>query len=159
MLERSEDKRYAVKSACLDSLVPEGHLLRKIEKAIDFEAIYPMVEHLYSEDNGRPAADPVVLVKMAFLQHLYGIRSLRRTRDDVEMNIAYGHPMHSGLALQQTRLSNLSGTSHGSARSAAPFLRGILSVSFRSTQKMGPAQSKIDCFGLAPWVVPLTLLV
>ena len=89
MLERSEDKRYLVKFACLDSLVPEGHLLRKIEDAIDFEAIYPMVEHLYCEDNGRPSTDPVVLVKMALLQHLYGIRSLRRTRDEVEMNIAY----------------------------------------------------------------------
>lgn len=89
MLERSEDKRYAVKFACLDSLVPEGHLLRKIEKTIDFNAIYAMVEHLYCEDNGRPSADPVVLVKMALLQHLYGIRSLRRTRDEVEMNIAY----------------------------------------------------------------------
>lgn len=89
MLERNEDKRYTVKFACLDSLVPENHLLRRIEKAIDFEAIYPMVEHLYCEDNGRPSADPVVLVKMALLQHLYGIRSLRRTRDEVEMNIAY----------------------------------------------------------------------
>jgi transposase len=89
MLERNEDKRYAVKLACLDSLVPERHLLRKIENAIDFTAIYGMVEHLYCEDNGRPAADPVVLVKMALLQHLYGIRSLRRTRDEVEMNIAY----------------------------------------------------------------------
>lgn len=89
MLERSEDKRYLVKFACLDSLVPENHLLRKIEDAIDFEAIYPMVEQLYCEDNGRPATDPVVLVKMALLQHLYGIRSMRRTRDEVEMNIAY----------------------------------------------------------------------
>jgi len=89
MLERVEDKRYAVKFACLDSLVPETHLLRKIEKAIDFDAIYGMVEHLYCEDNGRPAADPVVLVKMVLLQHLYGIPSLRRTRDEVEMNIAY----------------------------------------------------------------------
>lgn len=89
MLERNEDKRYELKFACLDSLVPEGHLLRKIEKAIDFKEIYGMVEHLYSEDNGRPAADPVVLVKMALLQHLYGIPSLRRTREEVEMNIAY----------------------------------------------------------------------
>ena len=88
-MERAEDKRYAVKFACLDSLVPENHLLRKIEKAVDFEAIYEMVEHLYCEDNGRPATDPVVLVKMALLQHLYGIRSLRRTRDEVEMNVAY----------------------------------------------------------------------
>lgn len=89
MLERNEDKRYAVKFACLDSLVPENHLLRKIEKVIDFTAIYGMVEDLYCEDNGRPSADPVVLVKLALLQHLYGIRSLRQTVKEADMNIAY----------------------------------------------------------------------
>ena len=31
MLERNEDKRYAVKLAGLDNLVLKGHLLRKIE--------------------------------------------------------------------------------------------------------------------------------
>ena len=31
MLDRNEDKRYAVKFACLDNLVPKG---RKIEKAV-----------------------------------------------------------------------------------------------------------------------------
>lgn len=41
------------------------------------------------EDSGRPATDLVVLVKMALLQHLYGIRSLRRTRDEVEINITW----------------------------------------------------------------------
>ena len=89
MLERSEDLRYTTKFACLDSLVPEGHLVRKIEKVIDFGEIYEMVEHLYCEDNGRPAVDPVVLVKIVLLQHLYGIKSLRQTIKDIDMNIAY----------------------------------------------------------------------
>lgn len=89
MLEKSEDKRYQVKFTSLDMLVPEDHLLRKIERAVDFTAVYGMVEHLYCEDNGRPAADPVVLVKMALLQHLYGIRSMRQTVAEVNMNIAY----------------------------------------------------------------------
>ena len=89
MLERSEDKRYQVKFASLEGLVPEEHLLRKIEKAIDFTEVYGMVEHLYCEDNGRPAADPVVLVKMVMIQHLYGIKSLRQTVKEVDMNIAY----------------------------------------------------------------------
>ena len=31
-----------------------------------------MVEPLYCEDNGRPSIDPVVLIKMVLLQHLYG---------------------------------------------------------------------------------------
>jgi transposase len=89
MLERSEDLRYTTKFACLDSLVPQMHLLRKVEKVIDFGRIYAMVEHLYCEDNGRSAVDPVVLVKMVLLQHLYGIKSLRQTVKEVDMNIAY----------------------------------------------------------------------
>lgn len=89
MLEKSEDLRYTTKFACLDSLVPNGHLLRKIEKDIDFSRVYGIVEHLYCEDNGRPAADPVVLVKIVLLQHLYGIKSLRQTVREVDMNIAY----------------------------------------------------------------------
>ena len=35
-----------------------------------------MVEPLYSEDNGRPSVDPVVLFKMVLIQHLYGLPSL-----------------------------------------------------------------------------------
>jgi len=69
--------------------MPQGHLLRKIESVIDFSEVYGMVEHLYSEDNGRPAVDPVVLVKMVLIQHLYGIKSLRQTVKEVDMNIAY----------------------------------------------------------------------
>ncbi|MGI6169876.1 MAG: transposase [Christensenellales bacterium] len=89
MLERGEDLRYTTKFVCLDSLIPEGHLLRRIEKVIDFGEIYEMVEYLYCEDNGRPAVAPVVLVKMVLLQHLYGIKSLRQTVKEVDMNIAY----------------------------------------------------------------------
>jgi transposase len=48
-----------------------------------------MVEPLYSEDNGRPSIDPVVLFKMVLIQHLYGLPSLRRTADEVSANICY----------------------------------------------------------------------
>ena len=43
-----------------------------------------MIEKYYSEDNGRPSVDPVVVVKIAFLQHLFGIRSLRQTLKEVD---------------------------------------------------------------------------
>ncbi len=35
----------------------------KIDEAVDFNWLYEMVEPLYSEDNGRPSVDPVVLFK------------------------------------------------------------------------------------------------
>lgn len=51
--------------------------------------LYEMVELLYSEDNGQPSIEPVVLLKMVLLQHLYGLPSLRRTADEVGLNAAY----------------------------------------------------------------------
>ena len=73
----------------LDMLVPQDHLLRKIDQLLDFDYIYDLVGHLYSSDVGRPAVDPVVLFKIVFIQHLFGIRSLRQTVQEVDMNIAY----------------------------------------------------------------------
>lgn len=86
--------RGQVKIMDIEGLMPEDHLLRKIDHIVQWDEIYGMVEDLYSEDNGRPAADPVVLVKMAFLQHLYGIRSMRQTVKEIEMNIAYRWFLH-----------------------------------------------------------------
>ena len=70
-------------------MVPANHLLRQIEAAIDFNKIYEFVGELYCKDNGRPSIDPVVLFKIVLIQHIYGIRSLRRTLEEVEMNMAY----------------------------------------------------------------------
>ena len=89
MLERSLDERRDTKIVCLEDLVPKDHLLRKIERAVDFDEIYPMVGEYYCEDNGRPAIDPVVLVKIVLIWHLFGIRSLRQTLKDITVNLAF----------------------------------------------------------------------
>jgi len=73
----------------VESLVPKNHLLRKINKVIDFNFIYDLVEDKYNKEIGRPAIDPKVLIKMVLIQHLFGIRSLRQTSKEVEVNIAY----------------------------------------------------------------------
>lgn len=54
----------------LDKLVPEDHLVHKIEYAIDFNFIYDLVRDVYGEDNGRPSIDPIVLIKIALIQCL-----------------------------------------------------------------------------------------
>lgn len=56
---------------------------------MEFDFIYELVVEKYCMDNGRPAVDPIVLIKMVFIQHLFGIRSLRQTAKEVEVNIAY----------------------------------------------------------------------
>ena len=89
MLNKEKEERYQAEIICMDELVPSDHLLRKIDKVIDFSRIYELVEDLYCPNNGRPSVDPVVLFKMVLIQHLYGISSLRRTAEEVRMNIAY----------------------------------------------------------------------
>ena len=98
MLVKNECNREMIEFVSLEEMVPEDHLLRKIDAAIDFNKIYDFVEDLYCEDNGRPSIDPVVLFKIVLIQHIYGIPSLRRTLDDVNMNMAYrwfiGYPIN-----------------------------------------------------------------
>lgn len=89
MLKRGKLDRGIVEMVDTESLVPEHHLLRKIDAAVDFERVYDMVESLYCEDNGRPSIDPVVLVKLVLIQHLYGLPSLRRTAEEVSVNVVY----------------------------------------------------------------------
>ncbi len=73
----------------MDKLIPEDHLLRKIDSVIDFTKIYEIVSDLYCKNSGRPSIDPIVLFKMVLIHHIYGIPSLRKTADEVKVNVAY----------------------------------------------------------------------
>ena len=90
MIRKEENKKgKQCHVVCIDDLVPQDHLLRKIERAIDFRFIYELVEDKYSPNRGRPSIDPVMLIKMAMLQYLFGIRSMRQTVKDIQVNTAY----------------------------------------------------------------------
>ena len=89
MLKRQSEQQSKIELVSIGELVPRDHLLRKIDKAIDFRFIYDKVKDLYCPDNGRPAIDPVVLFKMLFIGYLFGIRSEQRLVKEVEVNVAY----------------------------------------------------------------------
>ena len=89
MLSENRAERNQMEFFCIDEFVPKDHLLRKIEDAVDFSKIYEIVNDLYCHTNGRPSVDPVVLFKIVFIQHFYGIPSLRRTCEEIKMNVAY----------------------------------------------------------------------
>ena len=79
MTQNADKKREQIQMFCMDDLVPKDHLLRLIDRAIDWSFIYDLVEEKYSSDNGRPSIDPVVLIKIPLIQYLYGIKSMRQT--------------------------------------------------------------------------------
>jgi len=89
MLKQPELQQQELELVSIESLVPEKHLLRKVDQTVDFSFIRERVKHLYCEDNGRPALDPVVLFKLLLLGYLYGVRSERQLMREVEVNVAY----------------------------------------------------------------------
>lgn len=89
MLQKRQEKQQAMELVIIDQLVPEDHLLRKIDRSVDFSFIRKLCEPLYCMDNGRPAIEPEVLFRMLFVGYLYGIRSERRLEEEINYNIAY----------------------------------------------------------------------
>lgn len=84
-----KDRRREPVITDLDALVPKEHLLRKIEKVMDYGWLYQRLDPYYCHDNGRPGTDPVVVIKMVLIQHLFGISSLRQTHREIQVNLAY----------------------------------------------------------------------
>lgn len=67
MLKPVQPKQNELEMVTLEQLVPADHLLRQIQRHIDFTFIRDKTSRLYCTDNGRPALDPVVLFKMLFI--------------------------------------------------------------------------------------------
>ena len=98
MMTRDGGKnRDQIEFTSLDELVPEDHLVRKLENAIDWSFIYEMVKDSYCEDNGRPSLDPVILIKLPVVQYMFGIRSMRQTIQEIKVNNAYRWFLGLGL--------------------------------------------------------------
>lgn len=89
MINEINDVQQKIELVCIENLVPQDHLLRLIDKYIDFSFIRELTKDLYCHDNGRPAVDPIVLFKMLFIGYLFGIRSERQLVKDIEVNVAY----------------------------------------------------------------------
>ena len=89
MTKNADKKREQMMMFSMDDMVPQNHMLRLIDKAINWNFIYDLVEEKYCPDNGRPSMDPVMLIKIPFIQYLYGIKSMRQTMKEIEVNVAY----------------------------------------------------------------------
>ena len=83
-----QSRQMAMLFVDIESLIPENHLLRKIERMVSFDFIYDLLAPYYPA-TGRPSVDPVSMFKMLLIRYLYGIKSERRLVEEVQLNIAY----------------------------------------------------------------------
>jgi len=98
----------------IEAFIPPNHLLRKIDKILDFSFVREMTEHLYCANNGRPSVDPVLFFRIYLIIFLYGIESDRQACDEIQYNLAYrwfcrlaledSVPDHSSLSKIRDRL-------------------------------------------------------
>lgn len=97
MLKEPGPKQCTLEMVSIEQLVPCGHLLRTIDRYIEFDFIREATQSLYCDNNGRPAIDPVLLFKMLFVGYLFGIRSERQLVKEVQVNVAYRWFLGLGL--------------------------------------------------------------
>ncbi|BFM05709.1 IS1182 family transposase [Halioxenophilus aromaticivorans] len=89
MLKDRPQTQSSLEFVSIDELVPQDHLLRKIEAKVDFSFIHDLVKEFYCDNNGRPALDPTLMFKLLFIGYLFGVRSERQLIRDVQVNVAY----------------------------------------------------------------------
>lgn len=89
MIKSEYTKQTEIEIVSIEQLVPQDHLLRRIDENYDFSFVRQRMEPLYCKTNGRPAIDPVLLFKMLFIGYLYGIRSERQLEKEIQVNMAY----------------------------------------------------------------------
>lgn len=72
----------------MQDLVPDDHILKLIDKHVDFSFVRERVRALYSH-TGRPSVDPEVMIRMLLVGYLFGITSERRLCEEVKMHVGY----------------------------------------------------------------------
>ena len=71
-----------------EDLVPQEHLMRKLETVLDLSFAYEETRKLYRHRYVRPPIDPVVLVKYLLVGYLYGIPSERQIEQRIQTDVA-----------------------------------------------------------------------
>ena len=68
--------------------IPENHLLKRIDRAVDFSFINELLADSYCKDFGRPAKEPEMMMKLNMLEYLYGF-SDERVIEESTYNLAF----------------------------------------------------------------------
>ncbi len=72
-----------------ERLIPQSHLLRRIDRVLDLSFIRKLAKKLYCKDNGRRSIDPEVFFRIQLLSFIFGISSDRQLCDEIQVNVAY----------------------------------------------------------------------
>ena len=73
----------------IEKLVPQNHILRKIDKVFDLSFVRQLTQSFYCHSNGRPSVDPELFFRMILVGYIFGIEHDRRLCEEITCNLAY----------------------------------------------------------------------
>jgi transposase len=102
MLGRKErDQLELFITGSLRQLVPDDHVLARVDRVLDLSWLRAEVADLYCETNGRPGIDPEVAIRLMLAGFLLGVVHDRRLMREAQVNIAIrwfiGYSLHEAL--------------------------------------------------------------
>ena len=106
---RSESLFYYFR---LEDQVPENHLLRLVDKHINFGFVRERLKDSYSE-TGRPSIDPEFLLRILLIGYLYGVSSERKLVEELRMHLAWRWFTGLGFDQEVPNHSTFSKNRHG----------------------------------------------
>ena len=96
----------------LEEYIPKNHLLRLIDKHLDFSFVRERLRDSYS-DIGRPSVDPELLLRILLIGYLYGITSERKLVEELGMHLAWRWFTGLGFHQEIPHHSTFSKNRHG----------------------------------------------
>jgi transposase len=98
---KERDQLELFMTGSLRQLVPDDHVLARVDRVLDLSWLRGEVAELYCSDNGRPGVDPEVAVRLMLAGFLLGIVHDRRLMREAQVNIAIrwfvGYGLHETL--------------------------------------------------------------
>ncbi len=70
MLQKNHEKQQSAELVIIEQMIPQEHLLRRIDQRADFSLIRKVCAPLYIENNGRPDIEPEILFRMLLVGYL-----------------------------------------------------------------------------------------
>lgn len=83
-----------------DATVPPDHYLRRVLRAVDFDRCRRLLADAYDPGRGRPALEPLLLLKLEFLQYHYDLsdrQAVAQARPNMAFRLFLGLSLHSEL--------------------------------------------------------------
>lgn len=75
-------------ASALSALVPEGHILKRVDKVVDLSWIHEAVRECYCQDNGRASIDPESALRLMLAGFFQGVVHDRKLMREAQVNLA-----------------------------------------------------------------------